>query len=96
MEQTKILYQKRMENLSVSDGSFWAMTYRICGWNLPLAGRKYDALYRNESFVGNNIWIVSGCHQTKNKELLSGDSGTWSIECIWIIILRKVFQIFLH
>ena len=24
-----------------------------------------------------------------NKELLSGDSGTWSIECIWIISLRK-------
>lgn len=78
-----------MESLSISDGSFWTIAYRLCSWNLPLAGRKYVALYRNEGFVGNNVWIVSGGHQIKNKELLSGDSGTWRIECIWIIFIYR-------
>ena len=37
----------------------------------------------------SDMRIVSWCHQTKNKELLSGDSGTWSIDWagIWQFLI---------
>ena len=77
--------KERVEHLSVSDCTFWTMAYRICGWNLSLERRKFASLCRYEGFVGNIVRIESGPHQAEDKELLSGDSGTWSIEWIWKI-----------
>ena len=95
MEQAELLYPERVENLSVGDCTFWTMAYRICGWDLPLDWRKYVVLYCHEGFVGNLIRIASGPHQAENKELLSGDSGTWSIECIWIVRM-SIFEVVRH
>lgn len=64
MEQVKLLYQKRMDNLFISDYSIWVMAHRICYWDLFMARRKHVTLYFYEGLMGNVVWFVYRCFQS--------------------------------